>query len=121
MNIIVIITDSLRLDHVGCYGSHVKTPNIDKLASEGAKFLNAFSENLLDGTNVQSRARDDGSPQPIGQVGAGAHKEGYGASVGSGVGFVMRVFLVHSTATAGGSTVELQAKLMRSGAEAVGY
>jgi len=46
VNIIVIITDSLRLDHVGCYGSHVKTPNIDKLAVEGSKFLHAYSENL---------------------------------------------------------------------------
>ncbi len=46
MNIITIITDSLRVDHVGCYGSHVKTPNIDRLASEGTKFLRAYSENL---------------------------------------------------------------------------
>lgn len=46
MNIIVIITDSLRVDHVGCYGSHVKTPNIDRLATEGSKFLHAYSENL---------------------------------------------------------------------------
>ncbi|MBD3181539.1 sulfatase-like hydrolase/transferase [Candidatus Poribacteria bacterium] len=46
MNIIVIITDSLRVDHVGCYGSHVKTPNLDRLAAEGTKFLHAYSENL---------------------------------------------------------------------------
>jgi arylsulfatase A-like enzyme len=46
MNIIVIVTDSLRVDHVGCYGSHVKTPNIDRLASEGIRLSNAYSENL---------------------------------------------------------------------------
>ena len=46
MNIIVIITDSLRVDHVGCYGSRIKTPNIDSLAAEGTKFLHAYSENL---------------------------------------------------------------------------
>ncbi len=46
MNVIVIITDSLRIDHVGCYGSYVKTPNIDRLASEGVKFTRAYSENL---------------------------------------------------------------------------
>jgi arylsulfatase A-like enzyme len=45
-NIIVIITDSLRFDHVGCYGSRIKTPNIDKLAAEGVKFLHSYSENL---------------------------------------------------------------------------
>ncbi|HIE29881.1 TPA: hypothetical protein EYP66_21640 [Candidatus Poribacteria bacterium] len=46
MNVVVIITDSLRVDHVGCYGSHVKTPNIDGLAEEGVKFRYAYSENL---------------------------------------------------------------------------
>jgi len=46
VNVIVIITDSLRVDHVGCYGSYVKTPNIDRLASEGVKFTHAYSENL---------------------------------------------------------------------------
>jgi len=45
-NIVVIITDSLRFDHVGCYGSRIKTPNLDKLAAEGVKFLHAYSENL---------------------------------------------------------------------------
>jgi arylsulfatase A-like enzyme len=46
MNIIVIVADSLRADHVGCYGSPVKTPNIDKLAAESAVFENAYGENL---------------------------------------------------------------------------
>jgi arylsulfatase A-like enzyme len=46
MNIIVIVTDSLRFDHVGCYGSDVKTPNIDRLAKEGIRLSNAYSENL---------------------------------------------------------------------------
>lgn len=46
MNAIVIVTDSLRVDHVGCYGSDVKTPNIDRLAKEGVRFTHAYSENL---------------------------------------------------------------------------
>lgn len=46
MNVIVIVMDSLRVDHVGCYGSHVKTPNIDQVAYESALFLNAFTESL---------------------------------------------------------------------------
>ena len=32
VNVIVIVTDSLRVDHLGCYGSPVKTPNLDRLA-----------------------------------------------------------------------------------------
>jgi len=46
MNVVVIVTDSLRVDHVGCYGSHVQTPNIDRLAKEGVMFTHAYSENL---------------------------------------------------------------------------
>jgi len=46
MNIIVIVADSLRADHVGCYGSNVLTPNIDALAADAALFENAYSDNL---------------------------------------------------------------------------
>lgn len=43
-NIILISLDTLRADHVGCYGYHRDTtPNIDRLAAEGIVFKNAFS------------------------------------------------------------------------------
>jgi len=38
MNVIVVMADSLRKDHVGCYGNRwIKTPNIDRLASESMR------------------------------------------------------------------------------------
>ncbi len=38
-NILLIIVDTLRADHLGCYGySRARTPNMDALASEGAIF-----------------------------------------------------------------------------------
>jgi arylsulfatase A-like enzyme len=47
MNVIVIINDSLRWDHLGCYGNNwIKTPNIDKLASESALFDYFYPEGL---------------------------------------------------------------------------
>ena len=47
MNVIMIINDSMRQDHLGCYGNAwIKTPNLDKLASEGAVFDYAYSEGL---------------------------------------------------------------------------
>jgi len=43
-NIILISIDSLRSDHLGCYGyKRNTTPNIDKLAEEGVTFENAIS------------------------------------------------------------------------------
>jgi arylsulfatase A-like enzyme len=43
-NVILISIDTLRADHLGCYGySRDTSPTIDKLAQEGVLFLNAFS------------------------------------------------------------------------------
>jgi arylsulfatase A-like enzyme len=43
-NIILITVDSLRRDHLGCYGySRNTTPRIDVLASKGIRFLEAIS------------------------------------------------------------------------------
>ena len=44
VNVVLISLDSLRADHVGCYGyGRATTPAIDKLASEGVRFANAVS------------------------------------------------------------------------------
>lgn len=43
-NILWIITDDHSQEDVGCYGHKlVHTPNMDRLAQEGTKFINAFS------------------------------------------------------------------------------
>jgi choline-sulfatase len=43
-NVILISIDTLRADHLGCYGySRDTSPTIDKLALEGVLFLSAFS------------------------------------------------------------------------------
>lgn len=40
-NVLFICVDDLRRE-LGCYGSEVKTPNIDRLASEGSLFFNHY-------------------------------------------------------------------------------
>ena len=41
-NVVLISVDTLRADHVGCYGnSQARTPNIDRLAAGGARFSQA--------------------------------------------------------------------------------
>ena len=43
-NIVYILTDDVGYGDVGCYGAtHVKTPNIDRLAKEGTRFTDAHA------------------------------------------------------------------------------
>lgn len=43
-NVVVITIDTLRADHLGCYGyKQIRTPNIDALASEGVRFERAYT------------------------------------------------------------------------------
>src|SRR4051812_22663585 len=45
-NVIFILTDNQGAWTLGCYGNNdIKTPNIDRLASEGTRFAHAFANN----------------------------------------------------------------------------
>ena len=47
-NIVFILVDDLRWDDLGCAGHpFARTPNIDRIAREGAKFRNAFATTPL--------------------------------------------------------------------------
>ena len=43
-NVLLITADSLRRDALGCYGNNtVKTPNLDRLSSDGVRFTHAYT------------------------------------------------------------------------------
>jgi len=43
-NVVIITIDTLRADHLGCYGyKDIKTPNIDALAADSTRFEHAFT------------------------------------------------------------------------------
>ena len=47
MNVILVILDSLRKDHVGAYGNGwIKTPSLDALAKESLRFTRAYPESI---------------------------------------------------------------------------
>ncbi len=44
INFILMVVDSLRIDHLSCYGyTGNSTPNIDRVAHDGVLYRNAFS------------------------------------------------------------------------------
>ena len=46
-NLVFIVADTFRADHLGCYGSTtVKTPRLDELAREGTTFTSAYADGL---------------------------------------------------------------------------
>lgn len=54
-NVIVIISDDHSFETLGCYGNdHIRTPGIDKLASQGMLFNNAYSQAPLCAPSRQS-------------------------------------------------------------------
>ena len=47
MNVVLVILDSLRKDHVGAYGNDwVQTPSLDALAKESLRFTRAYPESV---------------------------------------------------------------------------
>src|SRR5919202_5532860 len=47
LNVVLVIIDSLRKDHVGAYGNDwIETPNLDSLARESLRFTRPYPESL---------------------------------------------------------------------------
>ena len=42
-NIIIILADDLGFSDIGCYGSEIATPNLDKLAAKGIRFTQFYN------------------------------------------------------------------------------
>lgn len=42
-NVILILADDMGFSDIGCYGSEIKTPNLDKLASEGMRLKQCYT------------------------------------------------------------------------------
>ena len=100
---------SMRVLYAADAGIELATSRISQLPPD----LSPFDEDLDNGLNVQSRTRQDGSPQPLTYSGTGVTPEGYALSSGGGsTGYVTDVYQANVTATSNaGAIVELESKL----------
>ena len=47
MNVIMMVCDTFRADHLGCYGNDwIETPNLDQLSAEGVTFSQCYGDGL---------------------------------------------------------------------------
>jgi arylsulfatase A-like enzyme len=51
-NVVVVLFDDMGFAHLGCYGSSIATPNIDKLAANGLRFTNFHTTALCSPTRA---------------------------------------------------------------------
>ncbi len=51
-NIIVILADDMGFSDIGCYGSEIRTPNLDRLASEGMRFTQFYNASKCEPTRA---------------------------------------------------------------------
>lgn len=89
-NVLFIMADQLRWDYLSCYGaSHIETPNLDWLASQGVRFNRAYVQSPICGPSRMSfytgrYVRSHGStwngfPLRIGEPTLGDHLRAFGA------------------------------------------
>jgi len=53
-NVVLIMADDIGMECYGCYGSeYYQTPNVDRLAATGARFLHAYSQPLCTPSRVK--------------------------------------------------------------------
>ena len=83
-NILFIMFDQLRWDYLSCYGHpHLKTPNIDRLASRGVRFSRAYIQSPICGSSRMSTytgryvhshgAAGNNFPLKVGEITMGDH------------------------------------------------
>ena len=87
-NIILICADDLGWSDIGCYGSEIQTPNLDRLASQGIRFTNFHNTakcfpsraSLLTGVYAHDSGYDDQYTKPLKNavtIGEVLRKQGY--------------------------------------------
>lgn len=70
MNILLIVADDLGYSDLGCYGSEIRTPNLDALAEEGIRFTDFHTAATCSPTRAMLL------------TGITTHKNGYGTMEG---------------------------------------
>ncbi|KAL4971694.1 alkaline-phosphatase-like protein [Aspergillus desertorum] len=67
-NFLFILADDLGFSDIGCYGSEIHTPNIDRLAAEGTRMLNHHAAAACSPTRAMLLSGTDAHPGGLGAL-----------------------------------------------------
>ena len=76
-NIIIILADDLGYSDLGCYGSEIKTPNIDSLGNNGIKFSEFYNQARCSPSRASLMTGLTGHQAGIGQLSGDLGAPGY--------------------------------------------
>ena len=76
-NILLILVDDLGYSDLGCYGSEIRTPNLDKLANQGVKFADFYVSSLCAPTRAMLLTGVDNHQNGLGTMPPGHTENQY--------------------------------------------
>ena len=76
-NIIIILADDLGYSDLGCYGSEIKTPNIDSLGNNGIKFSQFYNQARCSPSRASLMTGLTGHQAGVGQLSGDLGAPGY--------------------------------------------
>jgi len=99
-NVVIVLADDLGFSDLGCYGSEIATPNLDRLAAEGVRYLNFHVTPMCSPTRA---ALLTGVNSHLAGVGHVAHSDpgfpGYAMELSDNVATAAEIFSQHGYAT----------------------
>jgi arylsulfatase A-like enzyme len=99
-NVVIVLADDLGFSDLGCYGSEIATPNLDRLAGEGIRYLNFHVTPMCSPTRAALLTGVNSHLAGIGHV---AHSDpgfpGYAMELSDNVATAAEIFRQHGYAT----------------------
>ena len=98
-NVVVILADDLGFSDLGCYGSEISTPNLDRLAARGVRFSNFHVNPMCSPTRASLMTGRNAHAVGVGVVHGDPGFPGYAAEIAADAPTMAEVFRANGYTT----------------------
>ena len=98
-NVLIILADDLGYTDLGCYGSEIETPNIDRLALKGTIFSNFYTSPLCAPSRAMLLSGNDNHTAGIGIQSFSSNYYGYEGILSKRVAIIPEVLKMNGYRT----------------------